>query len=351
MKRVMYQMITLTTIFALGVTTAWSKSDTNATKKVQKDQGVNIKPAPVAWDDTTRKGWPQEFKLVKIPSSADGKQQPAYFLPAPQGADKVPVMVSLHTWSAGFEQRDPLASLAKKAGWIYIHPHFRGPNRTTDACLSPKALADIDDAISYALSHGHADTRRVFVVGASGGGHATLGTYLRSRHDILLFLAWVPISDLAAWHGESLARGNKNYAANIVKCTSDGAELDVAEARHRSPLYMEGPVRERRRLEIFAGINDGHKGSVPVSQSLRFFNRLAGQYGQPEKLASEEEIARLMSRSVKADPALGKVGDRAVFFKRTVPGVEVTIFDGKHEMVVEACFKRMLEEVAREGER
>jgi hypothetical protein len=107
---------------------------------------------------------------------------------------------------------------------------------------------------------------------------------------------------------------------------------------------MEGPVRERHGLEIFAGINDGHDGSVPVSQSLRFFNRLARQYGQPEKLISEAEIADVMSRSVKADPALDKVGDRTVFLKRTIPGVEVTIFDGKHEMVVDACFKRMKEE-------
>ena len=171
---------------------------------------------------------------------------------------------------------------------------------------------------------------------------------MRSRHAVRLFLAWVPISDLAAWHSESMARGNKRYAEEIIACTSGGTELDVAEARRRSPLHMEGPVRPRSGIEIFAGIHDGHTGSVPVSQSLRFFNRLAGQYGHPEQRVGEEEIARMLARDARADPALGRVGNRAVLFRRTVPGVAVTIFEGGHEMVVDACFRRMQEAAARE---
>lgn len=303
--------------------------------------------APVAWDDTSKQGWPTEFKRIEIPSGVDGTQQPAYFLPAPEGAAKVPILASLHTWSAGYEQKDPLAMLAKKAGWLYIHPHFRGSNKNRDACLSDKALADIDDAIQYALDQPGADATRVFVAGGSGGGMATLGAYMRSRHDVRLFLAWVPISDLAAWHNESQARGNKGYAADIRACTSEGPELDVAEARRRSPLYMEGPVRPRHRLEIFSGINDGHIGSVAVSHSLRFFNRLAEHYGHPEQRVSEHEIASLLARQGKADPALGVMGDRAVWFKRDIPEVEVTIFEGGHEMVVAECFKRMEVEAAR----
>ncbi|MDD4101719.1 MAG: prolyl oligopeptidase family serine peptidase [Kiritimatiellae bacterium] len=301
------------------------------------------KGAPVAWDDTRKHGWPAAFKRVAIPSSVDGVKQAAYFLAAPEGAKKVPVLVSLHTWSAGYEQQDPLAPMARKEGWIYIHPNFRGRNNTPDACLSDKALADIDDAIQYALDQPGADAAKVFVTGASGGGMATLGAYMRSRHEVRLFLSWVPISDLVAWHGESLARKNKRYADEIVACTSDGAELNMAEARRRSPLHMEGPVRPRSSIEIFAGIHDGHTGSVPVSQSLLFFNRLAEQYGHPERRVGEEEIARLLARDARADMALGKVGDRAVLFKRSVPGVDVTIFEGGHEMVVDACFKRIQE--------
>lgn len=310
-------------------------------------QGAGGK-APTAWDDTRKQGWPDEFKRVSIPSGADGALQPAYFLAAPEGAKNVPVLVSLHTWSAGYEQQDPLAPLAKAAGWIYLRPHFRGRNNTPDACLSDKALADIDDAIQYAVSQPGADPSRLFVAGASGGGMATLGAYMRSLHAVRLFLAWVPISDLVAWHSESLARGNKRYAEEIIACTSGGTELDVAEARRRSPLHMEGPVRPRSGIEIFAGIHDGHTGSVPVSQSLRFFNRLAGQYGHPEQRVGEEEIARLLARDARADPALGRVGNRAVLFRRAVPGVTVTIFEGGHEMVVDACFRRMQEAAARE---
>mgnify|MGYP002682023360 CR=1 FL=1 len=68
---------------------------------------------------------------------------------------------------------------------------------------------DIDDAIAYAKASAPVDDRFVFVTGVSGGGYATLGAYMRSHHNIRLCLAWVPISDLAAWYEESAARKSK----------------------------------------------------------------------------------------------------------------------------------------------
>ena len=43
---------------------------------------------------------------------------------------------------------------------------------------------------------------------------------------------------------------------------------------------------------MYAGIHDGHNGSVPVSQSLRFFNRLVGQYGRADARVSEPTVVR-----------------------------------------------------------
>ena len=93
-----------------------------------------------------------------------------------------------------------------------------------DACLSNKALADIDDAIQYAKDNGHVDTNNVFVVGVSGGGYATLGLYLRVSHQIKTFFSWVPVSDLSAWFYQSKNR-NAKYAQDILQCTSDGITL------------------------------------------------------------------------------------------------------------------------------
>jgi hypothetical protein len=107
-------------------------------------------------DNTSRTKRGKEFLLVKISSKADASLQPAYFLRAQSKVPK-PLIVSLHTWSGDYSQDDPLADMARTAGWNYIHPDFRGPNRTADACLSPKALTDIDDAIKYAKDKGPVD--------------------------------------------------------------------------------------------------------------------------------------------------------------------------------------------------
>lgn len=290
--------------------------------------------------DASRNVWPAPFRRVEIPSSIDGILQPAYFLTAPT-AKKLPLVVSLHAWSVTYDFEDPVAPHVLRAGWNYIRPDFRGPNRTPDACLSLKALADIDDAIAFAKASAPVDDRFVFVTGVSGGGYATLGAYMRSHHNIRLCLAWVPISDLAAWYEESVARKSK-YAQEILDVTGSKEKLDEEEARRRSPLFMDGPVLPRPRLEMYAGIHDGHTGSVPVSQSLRFFNRLAGQYGRADAQVSEAEIANLLNE--KGDPdATGALDGRAVVFHREIPQVAVTLFEGGHEILAGHCFQRMRE--------
>lgn len=59
--------------------------------------------------------------------------------------------------------------------WNYIHPDFRGPNRTFDSMGSQFVLSDIEDAIEFALKNTHADPNNVHIIGVSGGGFATLG--------------------------------------------------------------------------------------------------------------------------------------------------------------------------------
>ena len=51
--------------------------------------------------------WPDEVSRVEIVSSYDGKIQPAVFM-ASKGEQPQPLVVSLHTWSHGFEQKDTL---------------------------------------------------------------------------------------------------------------------------------------------------------------------------------------------------------------------------------------------------
>lgn len=276
---------------------------------------------------------------IEIPSSLDGTLQKAFCF-IPESGAPAPLAVSLHSWSGDYAQEDPLAAKVIAAGWNYVHPDFRGPNHTPDACLSEKVIADINDAIQYVLGKKKVDPGNIFVVGGSGGGYAALGFYLRTRHPVRLFLSWVPISDLTAWYWESRNRGNK-YADDIVRCTSVTGEFDEAGARERSPLYWDMPTKPIGRIEIYAGIQDGCTGSVPVSHSLRFFNKLATHAGRTDACVPEEDMMRLLARGMGPDPALGKLADRAVYYRREIPGASVTIFEGGHELLADYCFDRM----------
>jgi dipeptidyl aminopeptidase/acylaminoacyl peptidase len=126
-------------------------------------------------DDARSKDWPAECKPIAIPSTADGKQQPAYFFRC-AGQNPRPLIVSLHTWSNDYTQRDPLARQCIADDYNYIHPNFRGPNRTSEACGSALVSRDIDDAIDYAIDNAPVDTNSIHVIGVSGGGYATLLT-------------------------------------------------------------------------------------------------------------------------------------------------------------------------------
>lgn len=147
------------------------------------------------WDDTANKDWPAECSTIEIPSTMDGNMQPAYFY-AVKGEEKRPLIVSLHTWSGGYKQKDTLSWVSIDRNYNYIHPHFRGPNRQPEACGSELAIQDIEDAIAYAIKYAPVDTNEIHVIGTSGGGYATLFTYMRTKHPVKTFSAWVPISDI-----------------------------------------------------------------------------------------------------------------------------------------------------------
>ncbi len=170
------------------------------------------------WDDTKSKRWPTECKRVEIPSSADDAIQQAYFYKS-NHVEKRPLIVSLHTWSGNFEQKDTLIWQCIEKGYHYIHPDFRGPNYTYEACGSPLVISDIDDAISYAINHARVDTENMHIIGTSGGGYATLLAYMNTDYQVKTFSAWVPISNLIDWYHESKGRKNK-YARHIAMATT-----------------------------------------------------------------------------------------------------------------------------------
>lgn len=285
--------------------------------------------------------WPDGFEVRNIQSSVDGSMQNAYFYAVPPTTGKRPLLVSLHFWAGNYATPDALAAFAKRNNWNYIHPDFRGPAVATDNCLSDKVIADLEDAISFAQANGNVDNHNIFVVGFSGGAYTALGWYAKTRHPVKAWLAWAPISDLAAWQLETLRNGKADLSEYVLGCTGSGAEINTESARARSPLYWPLPDSPRGRLELYAGIKDGHKGTVPIAHSLAYFNHLVEGYAKPEASVESSVAMRLLTQGEPA--TANRIGDRAVFFQRDVGFASLTVYDGGHELLAEYCFDRLLD--------
>jgi pimeloyl-ACP methyl ester carboxylesterase len=298
----------------------------------------------IQYDDTRKNDWGENFEVVAIPSSWDKSIQKAYFHPT-SSAQPRPLIVSLHTWSGSYEQTDPLAEISQSLDLNYIHPDFRGPNWTIDACCSGLALNDIDDAIQYALDHSNVAEDHIYVIGVSGGGYATLSTFMKSRHPIRKFSAWASITDLAAWYNESIIRNNP-YASHILKCTGATDELIDSLAQQKSPLYWTTPKTKLTEsdLKIYAGIYDGIQGSVPITHSINFYNKVLSDIGVSDssKYVSDAEKLRLLEYR-KPLGNFGKIADRDICLLKQSGNIQLIIFEGNHEMLPEYALHELLD--------
>lgn len=304
----------------------------------QAQPGIRLRPMG---DSVTREVpfWSSPFQLVRIPSRLDGAVQPAFFYASRQARPQ-PLLVSLHTWSGDYKQVDSLALLARQHDWNYIHPNFRGPNRTANACCSQYVMQDLEDAIDYAIANGTVDTNQIHVIGVSGGGYATLCLYMKTRRAINSFSAWVPITNLVDWYYETMSRDPK-HTQDILNCVGQtGNSLNIKKAQNRSPFFMKTPVMRRRhsRLYLFAGVHDGYTGAVPITQTILFFNKLVkdftGSATSPQQVTAAT-IQQLLTRRGQDRQTGEQLGNGwAVILKRTIPTADLLIFDGTHEMLL-----------------
>ena len=295
-----------------------------------------FKPAP--------KGWQQAVKAVEYPASIDGSRQPMLVYTA-ESKEKRPLLVGLHTWSSNYTQAGGETVYARwciERNWHFIHPHFRGPNWTPDACGSHKVVQDIIDAVEYMKKHCSVDADRIYLVGASGGGYASLLMAARAPDIWAGVSAWVPISDIRAWWEQKTFGGNSpQYAKHIEKAVGgrpDQSEKAARECVKRSPLtYLCKAAGVN--LDINAGVTDGHKGgSVPFSHSLYAFNQVVPEKDRIPVDAIEEFYEKqLIPPSLpKADedPLYGK---KKVIFRKVSNNTRVSIFQGRHEIIHHAA--------------
>ena len=290
------------------------------------------------------KGWPDAVFEIKYPSKADNSKQPALYYKPLESASLRPLLVGLHTWSGDYKQGSSAvyANWCIEKKWNFIHPNFRGPNRRPEATGSELAVQDILSAVDYAKKNGAVDERRIYLVGASGGGYAALLMAGRAPELWAGVSAWVPISDLAKWHAETTKRKLK-YAREI-ELSIGGKPLPgtkaAAEAKKRSAITCLARAKGMA-LDINAGINDGHNGSVPINHSLEAFNVLAVEKDR----IGAEEISEFV-KTAKVPAALkgqelvdATYGKKVVLFRRKSGTARVTIFQGGHELISEAALQ------------
>lgn len=288
--------------------------------------------------------WPSEVREVRIRSTVDASEQPALWWTAPADAAKPkPLLVGLHTWSGNFRQTAsslPYWQWCRQEGWHFIHPDFRGPNRTPQALGSDRAVQDIVDAVAWAKANANVDPQRVYLIGVSGGGHMAL--LMAGRHPELWagVSAWCGIVDIARWHAEHTRDGKPDrYATDIEKALGGAPDTPArqADARRRSPLTWLGAAGTVP-LDIAAGVEDGRAGSVPFSHSLAAYNAVV-----PASARLPEATVATFYATQRAPagfpPAVPDplYGTRQPVFRIHEGNTRVTIFAGKHEIVHEAA--------------
>ena len=170
-----------------------------------------------------------------------------------------------------------------------------------------------------------------------------MGYWHLGRRPVASVQAWNPISDLSTWHAFCTARPHlRKYARDIESAIGGSIAEREEEAKLRSPLHMPIPVGPNLpRLRIFAGIRDGHEGSVPVTQSTSYIARLAAN-GLAPRIGPDTESAihsgdiRLLAEH--AEP------DRAGFYAFESAIAEFYVFDGAHEMPINKSWEILTNE-------
>ena len=172
-----------------------------------------------------------ELKEGKFNSSLDQSSQPyRYWAPADAKTKPTPILVFLHSWSGNYKQNNSQwLSQANQRNWIYLHPDFRGANNHLEACGSQLARQDVLDSIEEIAKTYQIDPERIYLAGASGGGHMTLVMAAYHPDRFSAASAWVGITNLADWYRFHAPGGIPKGSAIMTSKSLGGAQAESTE--------------------------------------------------------------------------------------------------------------------------
>ena len=292
-----------------------------------------------------------ESYRIEFLSELDQTMQPAYFLKA-EGNEPRPLVVGLHTWSYGLDAGwINYYNFCKRMNWHLIYPEFRGPNWTPQALGSDLVVSDLKSAVTYVKSVCNVDENRVYLVGGSGGGHASLLLAARASGLWTAVSSWCPISNVGLWHKECFESPRKlGYWKHIEQACGGNPQTSpeaAKEAAHRSPVTYLADAKNKTIIDIGTGIHDGHTGSVPVSQTFDAFNLLADEADRFSRedidyMVKTEKIPEHLQYKGEEDPAYGPY---KVLLRRISGNVRITIFEGGHDILYGPSFGFLQQQV------
>jgi len=175
------------------------------------------------------------------------------------------------------------------------------------------------------------------------------GTWLCSwlvitRVDSQQSLPGFGISNLADWYRFHTKEGKpEHYARMILSSLGNAPGISKAidlDYRNRSPIFHLKKTGTLR-IDLNAGVKDGHAGSVPIFQTMRAFNVIAK--ANKKQTISENEMNQLwdngfLKTPTASDLAEDKTYTRKIYLQRSAGPARVTIFEGGHESLPQtAC--------------
>jgi dipeptidyl aminopeptidase/acylaminoacyl peptidase len=207
-------------------------------------------------------------------TARDGLELPSYLtLPLDAGTDEArPMVLMPHggPWTRDPWGYDPLVQLFANRGYAVLQVNFRGSTGFGRAHmqagigeLARRMHDDLVDAVEWAVTHGHADPRRVAILGGSYGGYATLVGVTRTPHLFAAAVDYVGISNLVTFMQalpEFLRPGLRTNWYAYAGDPEDPAQ--VPDLLDRSPLTHADRIVTP--LLVFQGANDVR---VPQAES------------------------------------------------------------------------------------
>jgi hypothetical protein len=116
-------------------------------------------------------------------------------------------------------------------------------------------------------------------------------------------------------------------------------------AKEKSPIYWATPVEKLcySELYIYTGIYDGIQGSVPITQSINFYNKVLSDLGVKDasKFVSDQEKLELLEHRKKLGD-FGEIAEREVFLRKEYLNLKLVIFEGNHEILPEYALEELL---------